>query len=155
MTEYTISRSDGAADVFALQDALNVLKESAFWDSPTAKRLLDLRRSIEEQMKPAIEEPQAFGSIIRARDTRDGKPEKSGLFWVRQRAGWFDDVLGRQCPWEYLEVAEVLRVGIGDEYRQQVRDLLFISPSGTLTHEEVGAAYKELRKGLSGLLEKP
>lgn len=64
--------------------------------------------------KPAIEEPREFGSIVKARDTREGQRESSGLFWVRQASGWFDDVLGRRCPWEYLTDVEVLRIGVGE-----------------------------------------
>lgn len=91
---YTITREDGSADAFALQDALNVLKASAAWDSPSAARLRELRDSIQEQVKPAIEEPTEFGSVVRA----------SCPAWTRVHEMWSE-----------LTDVEVLRVGVGDE----------------------------------------
>lgn len=111
MTEYTITRSDAAADTEALQNALNMLKGSAFWDSPTAKCLLGLRRSIEEQLpKAAIEEPTEFGSIARA--GLDGLSDR--VLWQRGPKHWMSEDGGFVAKFDWLDNPEVLRVGVGE-----------------------------------------
>lgn len=107
---------------------------------------------VEEQVKPVVEEPKEFGSIVRA-----GQDEYSNrVLWCRTRKGaWFSEEGAAVGSYSFLDKPEVLRVGIDGGYDhtlQQVRDLLFRSPSGSLTNEEIAAAYKALRKGLSGIL---
>jgi len=156
MTDYTITRDDGAADVFALQDALNVLKASAFWDSPTAKRLLDLRRSIEEQVKPAVEEPEGFGSIVRAVCLGGSEHQ----LWQRSYGDskhYWESETGVVDVWSDLTDVEVLRVGIGDargdvlpestedyragveDFRAKMLDTLQLKRSEALTAERQNA----------------
>lgn len=103
---------------------------------------------IEAQVKPAIEEPLAFASVVKV---------KSEQLYVRTGAlpvhPWESGE--DSCSWSDLDVVEVLRVGLGCEYSpslQQIRDLLLRSPSGYLTNGETLSAYRDLRKGLSDLL---
>jgi hypothetical protein len=76
---------------------------------------------IEQQVKPAIDEPTEWGSVVRARVEPDAEPllltyvpnpEESdpdkprGYPWYSEHDGWHS--------WDGLADVEVLRVGIGD-----------------------------------------
>lgn len=77
-----------------------------------AQILTHLRDSIEEQVKPAVEEPFEFGSVVSTRT--------DGLF-VRLGAAmalpWGNG--GALRTWDQLDVVEVLRVGIGEPSNEQ------------------------------------
>lgn len=106
---YMITSDSAAEDAAALRYALEFASVKHSAHSTALRALAD---SIEEQVKPAIEEPTEFGSIVHASD-KEGrtfnavrvyegakKPWNSGTAWY----GW----------WE-LNVHEVLRVGIGED----------------------------------------
>lgn len=77
----------------------------------SARALRALAASIEEQTKPAVQEPTETFSVVKARDKQR---DDSGLFWTRINGGWIDDKEGRHRAWHLLDVVEVLRVGVGE-----------------------------------------
>jgi hypothetical protein len=71
--------------------------------------------SIEEQLKPVIEEPTEFGSIVRAGSPQDAPATEFDL-WTptpRRKHYWMSQS-GLCEVWSELTDVEVLRVGIGD-----------------------------------------
>lgn len=123
----------------------------------------DIAAQIEEQSKPTFAEPTEWGGVVMARRVGFGSEDTTMLHWQRHSSigdSWISEPAGDlgvryRSDWSYLRDVEVLRFGIGSQHSpslQQIRDLLLRSPSGVMTNEEIGAAYKELRKGLSGFL---
>ena len=100
----------------------------------TAAKLHELADSIEEQVKPAIEEPTEWGSVVRARRVGYGAEDTTSLRWWRQNTrdandSWASEPAGDlgvrySSHWSYLHDPEVLRVGVGDEaaYNNGVSD---------------------------------
>jgi hypothetical protein len=84
-------------------------------NTPAWHRLRELLDSIEEQVKPAIEEPLAFASVVRV---------KTGSMFVRvgamERHPWVSGECARS--WDELDVLQVLRVGLGDDSQSAVDD---------------------------------
>jgi len=69
-----------------------------------------IAQSIEEQVKPAIEEPKEFGSIVRA--GVDGLSDR--VLWQRLcTGGWQSEEGASIASFGWLDHPEVLRVGIG------------------------------------------
>ena len=110
---YTITREDGITDALAVQEAINLLIE----DHPNDKlsiiaRLRELRDSIEEQVKPAIEEPKENFTVIRAVPAFDDRPRELVLL-----DGHWCDLDANPCgDWESFTGVKVLRVGIGENH---------------------------------------
>lgn len=83
---------------------------------------------IEAQVKPAVEEPTEFGSMVKATCTRPSTTgTAAGLFWVKIRGFWMDDCAGISRRWEELDAIEVLRIGAGAE--NPILDRLADSPT--------------------------
>jgi hypothetical protein len=154
MTEIKLTlddlKDDGEhVEVWNLREHADVLGRKGF--SWVASLVRNIANQIEEQVKPVVEEPEEFASVVRA--GIDGLSDR--VLWQRSASGYWFSETSRRAWWPNLYHPEVLRVGLGDEYSpslQQIRDLLFRSPTGSLTTEEIASAYKALRKGLSGLL---
>lgn len=106
MAEYTITREDADRDLRALRGALARFPEAV--SSSCIPALRELIDAIEEQTKPAIEEPLAFASVVKVR---------SGELYVRlgaaQALPWGSGEAMRH--WNHLDVVEVLRVGVGEQ----------------------------------------
>jgi len=121
-----------------------------------AQILTHLRDSIEEQMKPAVEEPTETFSVIKARDLMGGEPGgPTGMFWTRIRGGWFDDVQGALRGWSNLVVTEVLRIGIGDDTDMTADEFdraaesstpVTVSAAQTINVHEFTAYYDEMNR---------
>lgn len=111
MTEYTINLGSGRAAATAIRNLAEL--ES---DEGTKAAVLSIASQLEEQVKPAIEEPLAFGSVVKVR---------YGTLYVRLGAAlalpWGS---GEQLrSWDQLDVVEVLRIGIGEAIRPAVGDV--------------------------------
>lgn len=66
---------------------------------------------MEAHLKPAIEEPKEFGSVVRA--GFDAHTDR--VLWVRTPGGWYaEEKHGFHAFFAGLHDPEVLRVGIGD-----------------------------------------
>lgn len=115
MTEYTITREDAERDLRALRSVLSGFPVGV--SSSALPALRELVWSIEAQVKPAVEEPTEFGSVVRATDRNNRITH-----WCRTYAVAVDE------PWctgnhmrSWADViadataVEVLRVGVGDE----------------------------------------
>lgn len=105
---YTLTRDDAGRDAQLLGSALSVLRDiGGGLNEDAIIRLQSLADSIWEQVKPAIEEPLAFASVVRV---------KTGSMFVRvgamERHPWVSGECRRS--WDELEVVEVLRVGLED-----------------------------------------
>lgn len=87
---------------FAIRGAVQALR---------AANLDNMADDMEAQLKPAVEEPKAFGSIVRA-----GYDEHTDrVLWVRAGRGWFAETEhGFHSSFAGLHNPEVLRVGIGE-----------------------------------------
>jgi hypothetical protein len=108
---YTITRENAEQDAAVVRDALAVLREiGGGVDEGATARLRELADSIEEQVKPAIEEPTEFGSVVRATNSDKlyvlADPTDPGTPWCGADGFWH--------TWLGLGPVEVLRVGIGD-----------------------------------------
>jgi hypothetical protein len=71
-----------------------------------------IAESIEEQVKPAIEEPTEFGSLVRARSFGP-----LSMLWQRSPVNgkhYWESENGAVDVWSELTDVEVLRVGIGE-----------------------------------------
>jgi hypothetical protein len=105
----------------------------------------------------AIAEPKEYGSIVLARS--DERAERCR--WVSpslKEPGWYSEHGEFVGGFQMLRDVEVLRIGVGGEYNhplQQLRDILFRSPSGSMTNREGAEAYKALRFSLGRLLAAP
>lgn len=109
---YTITREDAERDLRALRGALSGFPVSI--SSSSVPALQELADAIEQQVKPAVGEPQQFASVVKARDIIM-TTYPTGMFWTRVSGGiWIDDVAGTEREWDKLDVVEVLRVGLGD-----------------------------------------
>jgi hypothetical protein len=108
---YSITREDAARDSRALRSILASLGAVGVSTSASVQ-LTELAESIEEQVKPAVEEPKEFGSVVRA-----GYDEHTDrVLWVRASGGWYADAKhGFHATFAGLHDPEVLRVGIGGE----------------------------------------
>lgn len=83
---------------FAIRGAVHALRMA---------HLDTMADDMEAQLKPAVEEPQEFGSLIRA--PWSGK----SLLWAKTaRNSWWSES-GIATTWSELTDVEVLRVGIG------------------------------------------
>lgn len=93
-------------------------------NTPAWHRFKDLVESIEEQVKPSIEEPLAFASVVRVR---------SGSMFVRvgamERHPWVSGECARS--WDEMDVTEALRVGLDvapeetENYKHGVKDTIY------------------------------
>jgi len=81
-----------------------------------SKALIDeLRDQLREQVKPAVEQPTEFGSIVRA--GLDGLSDR--VLWQRwARGGWQSEEGAFVASFDFLDHPEVLRVGIGEPPEQ-------------------------------------
>lgn len=141
---YSLTREDAVSDSRALRSVLASLQAVGCYTS-SAVRLTDLADSIEEQV-PKIDPVEAL-----VREFTHEAGSDAAEFWTTVQWRKHHDAFA-------ASLSEVLRAGEGDEYSpllQQVRDLLFRSPSGSLSLDEIGTACKALRKGLSGILTDP
>lgn len=108
---YTITRENGVSDAMAVQEAINLCAANGAGESVLANLLRDLRDSIEEQVKPAIDEPQEFTSVVRA--TSHGEP----MLWQKtpmHGKHYWESETGAVEVWSELTDVEVLRVGLGE-----------------------------------------
>lgn len=134
MSEIKLTLNDPANFVLQLRHAAEMLDVCEPLDA--------IADSIEEQVKPTIEEPTEWGSLVRASfPNSDGEryllayvpnpyesdPDKSqGFPWYSERDDW--------CTWGDLRDVQVLRIGVGEaehadvapeeteDYRCGVRD---------------------------------
>ena len=83
---YSITREEAALDLQALRSILAKTDKDKV-NYPAWYRLAELADSIEEQVKPAIEEPTEFGSIIRAWHPDDPKGVTADLWQRSPRNG--------------------------------------------------------------------
>jgi hypothetical protein len=107
VTEIKLTLDDAQADLTLLREAV-----VGYGNQSQIRALLTrLALSIEEQVKPAIEEPKEFGSIVRA-----GYDEHTDrVLWVRTPGGWYaEESAGFHAYFPGLHNPEVLRVGIGE-----------------------------------------
>lgn len=115
---YSITRQDAAKDALAVRLILGALP--AMVNTGAIERLTELADSIEEQVKPP--EPYDFASVVRV---------KTGTSFVRVGAvsnrPWVSGEERRN--WDELDVAEVLRIGVGEvpptpaEIEQVIQDV--------------------------------
>jgi len=94
-----------------LRDHLRKAAECYDLGTNTRHTLEDAIAQIDEQVKPAIEEPTEFGSIVRA-------SENLGT-WLWQKTPahgkhYWESETGACAVWSELSDIEVLRVGIGE-----------------------------------------
>lgn len=86
---------------------------------------------IEEQVKPAIEEPTEFGSIVRARYPVQPENSERPLWQLSPAHGkhyWISQA-GELEVWSELTDVEVLRVGLGDDlYPRPDGDVIVLGP---------------------------
>lgn len=104
---YTITRENAVRDLEALKA---ILDNDGIVESDV-KVLEEITDSIEEQVKPAIEEPKEFGSIVRA--GIDGVSDR--VLWVRSASGYWFSAYSQRATFGDFHEPEVLRVGIGDD----------------------------------------
>lgn len=106
---YTVTRQNGQEDAAALRYALQF---ASVRHSTHATVLREIADRIEEQLTPAIEEPQEFGSIVRA-----AAPHHHRALWTRSPMTgdhyWMSEK-GYAEVWPELTDVEVLRVGLGE-----------------------------------------
>lgn len=113
---YSITREDAGRDVRAIRTALSCLRAVGV-NTSVAVELDGLAYSIEEQLKPVIDEPTEFGSMVQARWI-EAPDYIEPLPWVytpwqgehRWRSGD-----GLTAVWSDLSDVEVLRIGAGEE----------------------------------------
>jgi hypothetical protein len=119
---YTITRENPERDLKALRELLD--RDRTYLPAEDSFDVLrELRDSIEEQVKPAIEEPTEFGSIVRARCSDTGP-----LSYLWQQAPpmgrhYWESEKGAVEVWSELTDVEVLRVGIGEPRAHDDGDL--------------------------------
>lgn len=91
-------------NTFAIRRAAEVLR---------AANLQLMAEDIEAQLPPAVDEPLAFGSLIRA-----GSPRVTAILWQKapDRRGqhYWESEMGDVEVWSELTDVEVLRVGLGE-----------------------------------------
>jgi hypothetical protein len=84
-----------------------------------SKALLDeLRDQLRAQVKPAIEEPQEFGSIVQAWHPSESPSGTPPDLWQRSPVNgkhYWENRNGVIEVWSDLQYPEVLRVGIGEQ----------------------------------------
>lgn len=113
-----------------LRDHLRRAAEMAGLGTNVWNTLTDAAEQIEKQVKPAIEEPKEFGSIVRA----ISGPSVYGTLWQMAPGHgehYWQDAHGCVEVWSELTDVEVLRVGLGPEplaerdplNEQEVRDV--------------------------------
>jgi hypothetical protein len=81
----------------------------------------EIAAAIEEQVKPAIEEPTEWGSVVAARRVGYGSEDTTRLRWQRWNSigdSWRSEPAGDlgvvyHSDWSYLTGVEVLRIGVG------------------------------------------
>jgi hypothetical protein len=116
-----VNRSVSVATVRKLRSAADALWADASTQGPALRDALQTEAdaifkradSIEEQVKPVIEEPTAFGSILRA----SCEPGLRGVFWQKSPMHgkhYWESTGGALALWSELTDVEVLRVGIGE-----------------------------------------
>ena len=115
MTEYRINLGSGRAAATAIRNLAD--RET---DEGTKQAVLSIAHQLEEQVKPAIEEPQDFGSVVRA--GIDGISDR--VLWLRSASGYWFSETSRRATFSDFHEPEVLRVGVGDEaaYNNGVSD---------------------------------
>jgi len=109
---YTITRQNGQRDLEALK-ALLARDGVVDGDIDILQQIAD---SIEEQVKPAIEEPEEFGSVVRA--GVDAISDR--VLWVNSASGYWFSETSRRADFPDLYHPEVLRVGIGGTWLIEV-----------------------------------
>lgn len=169
MTEFTFTSKDPKGLLCVLGEASI---EFANENAPQSMALIDeLRDQLRAQVKPAVEEPTGdcvvfvFGLAYKRQDNGEWWPLgaiSDGWEWPNliqeciSQGLAFPVIYRREEPCVAAEDPEVLRIGVGAEYDhplQQLRDILFRSPSGEMTNREGAEAYKALRREISILLE--
>lgn len=110
MAEYTITREDADRDLRALRGALARFPEAV--SSSCIPALRELIDAIEEQTKPAIEEPTELWSVISANVPGSHFLEPKQL--VRLEDVWCDDEGNGWGDFRSFSDVEVLRVGVGE-----------------------------------------
>jgi hypothetical protein len=108
---YTITREDPERDLNALRAAIEKFRYPDEVEAVQLQHVQELADSIEEQVKPIVKDPEAFGSIVRA-----GYDEHTDrVLWVRTPRGWYAETdHGYHAYFAGLHEPEVLRVGIGE-----------------------------------------
>lgn len=149
MTEIKLELTAPLAWVAALRDLHDQI------DGASVSPLSQLADMIEEQVKPAIEEPTKFGSIVSA--PLDGErvlwtpnPRVGAHYWIS--ATGFSEV------WSELTDVEVLRVGLGDvvdvvsiaiqgysDAKSDALAKLRVQRSGAITSERKNALEKAIQ----------
>lgn len=129
--------------------ALNLRARARFMDTisagATAKSLRHLADSIEEQIKPPVEEPAEWGSVVLA--SSDACHNR--VHWFRDHNFWRASLDGHCSGWSYLHNPEVLRVGIGEPAAKSKETLSAYDEgygNGQYTgfDQALGAAYEQI-----------
>lgn len=111
MTEYTFTSKDPLGLLSVLGEASNEFDNEG---APVSKALIDeLRDQLRSQVKPVVEEPTEFGSIVRASSDKCEPQMWSPI--PRTGDHWWHSETGKLERWRDLDVDEVLRFGVGDE----------------------------------------
>jgi hypothetical protein len=109
VTEIKLTLDDPAKTVALLRDA-SAAAGSSGSNHTAGMHVRWLADFIEEQVKPAVEQPTEFGSIVRA--GLDGLSDR--VLWQRwAKGGWQSEEGAFVASFDVLDHPEVLRVGIG------------------------------------------
>lgn len=115
MTEITLTLDDPELAASQLRHAANHWNDGPPKSNPVGDLLLSLADSIEEQLKPAVDEPQEFGSLIFARHPDD--PEYVAAEWWQlcpsRGEHYWESQSGEVELWSELLDVRVKRVGHG------------------------------------------
>lgn len=120
MTEIKLDVADPVALVAMLREMLPVnADEINPYERPTVERIC---AQIEEQLpKSAVEEPEEFGSLIRA----TCGPDLVGVLWQKcpeKGKHYWEAETGAVDVWSELTDIGVLRVGVGEVSNESKRD---------------------------------
>lgn len=147
MTEIKLTLDDPTVSARALryvvEEYLAKKHAEGMVGSGSMAPLLDqIADSIEEQVKPAIEEPKEFGSIVRA--GYDAHTDR--VLWVRTPGGWYaEESAGFHAYFPGLHNPEVLRVGIGETEDDPAVDQAYGNGQYVGWGEALAAASRKLR----------
>lgn len=112
MPEITLKLDDPAKTVALLRDA-SAAAGSDGWNHTAGQHARWLAGQIEEQVKPAVEEPTELWSVINANVPGSRFLEPKQL--VRSGVGWLDADGNSWGEFEAFSDVEVLRVGLGED----------------------------------------
>ena len=105
------------SDVSDVSDEITTVR--LCWNDVTIRRAVEVLRAahldlmaddMEGHLKPAIEEPQDFGSVVRA--GIDGFSDR--VLWLRSASGYWFSEESRRATFSDFHEPEVLRVGVGE-----------------------------------------